>query len=117
VSQPLGPGDHRHGLQFRASVELKDLLRPEPVDPRLLEPLRAGRGEVEGDLQRGHVSGQPDSLGQPPDAKHHRRHQQQPGHPVLAGKAQRLGRVEPWHDHDVIAEQHPGRGDYERRVV
>jgi hypothetical protein len=63
------------------------------------------------------ISGQPDRLGQTPDTKHHGRHQQQPGHPVLVDQAQRLARVEPGHDHDVITEQHRARGNHERRVV
>ena len=66
VSEPFGPSDHRHGLQFGASVQFQHLLRAEPVDPRLLEPRRARRGHMEGHLQGGNVGGQAHRFRQTP---------------------------------------------------
>ena len=50
VRQPLDARDDRRGLRLGARVQLPDRLGAEPVDPRLLQPRRARRGEVPHDL-------------------------------------------------------------------
>ena len=80
VLQPLGAGDDGHRLGLGAGVELHDHVRPQPVDPGLLQPGRAGRGQVPDGAAgwRRRTSPAPSS-GQAPDAAHHGRHQIDPG--------------------------------------
>ena len=67
-------GDDRRRLRLGARVELPDRVGAEPLDPRLLQPRRARRGEVPHDLQRRHVVALAHVVGQLRDARHHRRH-------------------------------------------
>ncbi len=80
VRQPLGSGDDGHRLGLGAGVELHDHLGAEPVDPGLLQPGRAGRGQVPDGLAGSRRrSCARTSLRQAPDPAHHGRHQIDPG--------------------------------------
>ena len=46
MSQPIAPADLADDLALGAAVHLIDPFRPEPVDPALLEPDRAGLSDV-----------------------------------------------------------------------
>ena len=39
--EPFGASDDRHRLRFGAGVQLDDAFRAKPVNPSLLQPLRA----------------------------------------------------------------------------
>ena len=83
------PEDDAAELGLGAAVELDDPLRPEPVDPRLLQPRRARLGEVPDELQAGQVVGVAHLLREPPDPPHHRRHEVDDVGPVVLDRPQR----------------------------
>ena len=101
--QPLGAGDRRHRLGLGPGVELHDRFSPHPVDEGLLQPGRAGRGQVPERFQRGEVVFGARFLRQMPDPVHHGRDQIDPARLVLLdGRQGRLG-LEAGQQHHVRA--------------
>ena len=94
VRQPLGTGDDRRGLSFGAGVQLVDSLGAQPIDPDLLQPLRARLGQVPHDAQAGEIERIAHVFGKAPDALHHRWHHVQHGALVLLDRGQRRLRIE-----------------------
>ena len=72
VREPLRSGDDGGDLRLGAAVQLEDPVGPQPVDPHLLEPLRAGLGQVPDGPQRGQIVGISQLRRKPPDPFHHR---------------------------------------------
>ena len=117
MGEPFGAVDHRDRLELGAAVEPGQLLRADPLDPRLPEPGRARRRGVEYRLERGDIGCPALVPGQPPDPRHHRRHHVEPGHLVLLDEPHRLQGVEPGHQDDVAAGPYRGGREGERAVV
>ncbi len=115
--EPLAAGDPGDRLDLRAGVELAEHIGADPVDPLLFQPGGAGRGHVDGDLERAHVGGGADLLGELPDAVHHGRHQIEVGRAVLGDRVEHLFGHEAREVHDVVAANEGQRGDRERGVV
>jgi len=90
-----------------AAVQFPDLLRAEPVDPGLLQPLRAGRGHMKDRSQRREIESLPLGYGQAPNPIHHGRHHVQPVDAVSSDQAERFDRIEPFHIDEVRARKSP----------
>ena len=72
--EPFGASDDRHRLCFGAGVQLDDAFRAKPVDPSLLQPLRARLRKVPDHSQTGKVVVEANLIIETKDALHHRWH-------------------------------------------
>ena len=109
--------DDRRGLRLGTGVELPDRVGAEPLDPLLLQPRRARRGEVPHDLQRRDVVALAHLGRELRDARHHRRHHVHRVRMPAVDQLQRLLRVEATAEHDVIAREQRRDRPHERTVV
>ena len=117
VIQPLDPANARAAHGLGARVDFPDRFRPDPLDPFLLQPRRAGGGDMHDGVQRRHVVFRLHLVGQGPDPVHHGRHLEQPADLVPVYKPQSLLRVKARHQNDVHPPAHGQTGHAERRGV
>ena len=117
VLEPLRARDDRGGLRLGAGVELPDPLGAQPLDPRLLEPRRAGLGEVPHEPQRRQVVALPHLDRQAPDPLHHRGHEVHDVHRVLLDGGEGGLGVEARQHHQVGAGQQRGARPDDGTVV